>query len=237
MDRIFLFVVYQLHIDFQGFIAMELLTDYLFSLPMVVFTIPAIILILVWLFTLLGLLDIEIFDITSEADTAIETDGAAGGNWLSSLGLDGVPLTVAITFLDIYGLAASYMARKYLMPMLEGILTATAAGASLALASLLIAIPVSAICIRPLRRFFATHEGAKKHDLIGTFCVVKTQSVTESFGQAVALNGMVFSVRSKTPNDIKQGVSVALLEYDSSSDVYWVVSEQELLAMSSQPHL
>lgn len=216
---------------------MDMLIDYLFSLPMIVFTIPAMILIMVWLFTLLGMLDLEVFDFDTDIESGSDTDASSTGNWLSSLGLDGVPLTVAITMLDIYGLAASYLARKYLMPLVDGILTATAAGAALALISLTIAIPLAAICIKPLRQFFVTHEGARKNDLIGTLCIVKTQTVSESFGQAVAANGMIFSIRSRSPEPLQQGDKVALLEYDPSSDIYWVVSERELMAMSSQPHI
>lgn len=216
---------------------MEMLSDYLFSLPMVVFTVPALLLIMIWLFTLLGMLDLEVFDLGSDVEVDTDSGSSTGGNWLSSIGLDGVPLTVAITFLDIYGLAASYLAKKYLMPLLDGILTATAAGASLALLSLVIAIPIAAICIKPLRRFFITHEGAKKNEMIGTICIVKTQTVSESFGQAVAANGMIFSIRTRSDQAIVQGDKVALLEYDALSDIYWVVGEQELLAMSSQPQL
>ena len=71
---------------------------------------------------------------------------------------------------------------------------------------------------------------------MGTFCIVKTSTVTESFGQAEGENGMIFSIRAKQPNSIKQGDRVALLEYDSVADTYSVTTEEGLYAMSSEPH-
>lgn len=212
---------------------MDLLTEYLFSLPMIVFTIPMLILAMTWLVTLLGMLDMDVFDFSGDVDADADT----GGDWLSTLGLDGVPLMVAVTIVDFFGLAFTYVARKYLMPLLDGIFTGAVMGILVALAALVIAIPIAALCIKPLRRFFVSHEGASKDQLMGTLCIVRTQYVSESFGQAVGDNDMTFSIRAKQPNDLKQGSRVALIDYDSLSDTYTVVSETELRAMSSQPHL
>lgn len=214
---------------------MDQLIEYFFSLPMIVFTIPLIILVFIWAFTLLGMLDIEIFDFLSADD--VSGEAGDGGNIFSKLGLDGVPLTVALTLVDVYGLAFAYLARKYLMPLLDGILAATALGALIALVALVIAIPLAAVCIKPLKRFYVIHEGESKDEMMGTICVVKTQKVTNDFGQAVGKDGMIFSIRASEPNTIKQGDRVALLEYDALTDTYSVTSEHELMAMSSQPHL
>lgn len=41
---------------------MDMITEYLFSLPMVVFTIPAILILVIWAFSLIGMLDPELLD-------------------------------------------------------------------------------------------------------------------------------------------------------------------------------
>lgn len=212
---------------------MDLIMEYLFSMPMVVFTIPFLVFMCIWILSLIGMMDLEIFDALS-GDVDVE---AGGGNIFSSLGLDGVPLLVALTLVDFYGMAFTFVARKFLMPLLDGFMTGTVLGVLMALGALLLAIPLSAICIKLLRRFFVTHEGESKNNLMGTICVVQTQSVTESFGQARGENGMVFSIRAKTPNDIKKGDRVALLEFDPLTDTFSITTEDELMAMSSQPHL
>lgn len=225
---------------------MELIFEYFFSLPMIVFTIPFILFMMIWGVTLLGLLDLEFLDAFFGGDapggddlggkTSGDADVSESG-MLSKLGLDGAPALVVFTLVDLYGLSFTYLARKYLMPVLDGVLTATAVGAIVAVGALVIAIPITAICIKPIKRFFETHEGEHKDQLMGTYCIVKTQTVTNNFGQAVGDSGMIFNVRASEPNNIKQGDKVALLDYDSLADTYSVTTEAELLAMSSQPHI
>ena len=122
-----------------------MITEYLFSLPMVVFTIPAILILVIWAFSLIGMLDLEILD----SFTGGESEAEADNGFLAKLGLDGVPLTVALTFIDVFGLALTYLARKYLMPLLDGMLTATAIGLLIAAVALIIAIPIAALAIKP----------------------------------------------------------------------------------------
>ncbi|GAC17894.1 OB-fold-containig protein [Paraglaciecola arctica] len=207
---------------------MELFLNEVFSFPTLIFTIPLIVLMLFWLMAFAGLVDIEIFDIDADNDT----DATVGG-WLETFGLDGVPLTVALTLVDIYAFAFTYLARKYLTPLFDGILSATAIGFIVAIFAVLIAIPVAAMCCKPLRKVFYTHEAVSKKDLDGVICTVTTQTVTESFGQAAADDGMVYSVRANTPNDLCKGSRIVLLEYSTEHDSYIVASEAEVMAMSS----
>jgi hypothetical protein len=44
---------------------------------------------------------------------------------------------------------------------------------------------------------------------------------------------MVFSVRAQSPNDIIKGSRVVLLEFSTEDDSYSVVTQSELMAMSS----
>ncbi len=210
---------------------METFLNQMFSTPSLYFSVPFIFLMLYWVMVFAGLADFEILDF--DADIEADSDADTGGSWLEKLGLDGVPLTVAITLIDIYALALTYLARKYIMPLFDGILTATAIGALVALVAVIIALPIAAVSIRPLRQFFKTHEGVSKNDLIGTICTSTTQTVTESFGQATTDDGMVLSVRCATPNEIKKGTRIALIEYKPDEDVYSVVTETELMSMSS----
>jgi hypothetical protein len=210
---------------------MELFLNEIFSFPTIIFTIPLIVFMLFWLLAFAGLVDIEIFDMDLDADS--DSDAAAAGGWLESLGLNGVPLTVALTLVDLYAFAFTYLARKYLMPLLDGMLTATAIGFIVAIFAVIIAIPIAALCCKPLRKVFHTHEAVSKKDLDGVICTVTTQTVTESFGQATADDGMVYTVRAKTPNDLSKGSRIVLLEYSKEHDSYIVASETEVMAMSS----
>jgi hypothetical protein len=190
---------------------------------------------LFWLMAFAGLVDLEIFDVDTDPDFGTDKDtGAAGGSWLESLGLNGVPLTVALSLIDIYAFAFTYLARKYLMPLLDGMLTATAIGFIIAVFAVVIAIPIASICIKPLRKVFHTHEAVSKKDLNGVICTVTTLTVTESFGQASSDDGMIYSIRAKTPNEIGKGSRIVLLKYSNKLDSYLVATESEVMAMSSE---
>lgn len=211
---------------------MDIFLSNFFSAPTIYFSLPFIFLMLFWVLTVAGFADFEMLDFLTDVDTDADSDGAQS-SWLESLGLDGVPLTVVITLIDIYALALTYMARKYIMPLFDGILSATAVGLLVALFAIIIALPIAAISIKPLRRFFYTHEGVSKNDLVGTICTVTTQTVTTSFGQATTDQGMILSVRAPEPNTITKGTRIALIEFNRDQDTYSVVTESELMAMSS----
>jgi len=213
---------------------MDVFLAEIFSFPVVIFTLPLIVLMLFWLLAFAGLVDMEIFDIDVEVDA--DSDASADGTsatWLESLGLDGVPLTIALTIVDIYAFAFIYLMRKYLSPLFDGILSATATGGLLAILAIVLALPISAICIKPLRRFFYTHEGVGKNHMIGYICTLTTQTVTESFGQAVTDDGQTLNVRAPIPNEMEKGTRIALIDFDAITNCYSVVTEQELMSMSS----
>jgi len=214
---------------------MDLFLADVFSFPTIIFTIPLIVLMLFWLFAFAGLIDIEIFDFDTDKETDADSGkaGSSSATVFETLGLDGVPLTVALTLLDLYAFAFIYLLRKYLAPLFDGILSATLIGSLMALIAVLIAIPLAALSIKPLKRFFVTHEGLYKDEMIGLICVLTTGKVNEDFGQAITEDGQSLSVRATTPNDMCKGAKVALIEIDKVSDTYTVVSEAELIAMSS----
>ena len=214
---------------------MEVFLEYIFSMPIVAFTIPLMIMIVFWVFALIGMLDIEILDFTGDAD--VESTDSTGSSFLESLGLDGVPLTVAITIVEIYGFAFAYLARKFIMPLFDGVLTATAAGFVVAVHALVIALPFAAYTSRPFRKLFDIDEAVTKTDLIGTYCIVTTQTVNESFGQARAEDGMVYSVRTAPDHQIAGGSRVVLIDFNKDNDTFTVVTEAELMAMSSTQHI
>ncbi|GAA0858719.1 hypothetical protein [Aliiglaciecola litoralis] len=215
---------------------MDFFLSEVFSFPTVIFTIPLIVLMLFWLLAFAGLVDMEIFDLDSDINPDSTIDGkasASGTSFLETLGLDGVPLTVALTLIDLYAFALVYLMRKYLTPLFDGVISATAIGGIMALLAVVVAVPLAALCIKPLRRFFETHEGTNKQHMIGYICTLTTGKVTEDFGQAITEDGQSLSVRASTPNDMIKGARVALIDFDSVTDTYTVVSEAELMAMSS----
>ena len=211
---------------------MDLFLNEIFSFPVVIYTFPLIIALLFWLTSFVGLVDMEILDFDADTDTDSDSD-AATSNWLQKLGLDGVPLTVALTFVDFYAFIFTYLAKKHLLPLIDGIVTGVALGGIIALIGVIIAIPIAALCIKPLRPVFQTHEAISKNELIGSLCTVTTQRVSETFGQAQTDDGMILSVRAPEPNNIQKGCRIALIQFDDEKDTYSVVTEEELMGQAT----
>jgi hypothetical protein len=204
---------------------MDVVLTELFSFPLILYVFPGLILLLFWLVSLLGFIDVEIFDFGLDLDS---DSGADASNIFQKLGLDGVPLLIVLTLIDFYGLVFSYTAKKYLLPLFDGALSDTANGIVLIIVSLILAVPLSAMCVKPLRKLFVVHQGQSKHDMTGTLCVSTTQTVTDSFGQAITDDGMIITVRASVPNDIVKGSRIVLLEFIEQEDCYTVISESEL---------
>ncbi len=206
---------------------MENFLNDIFSLPTLIFAFPLVIFILFWLVSAMGLADPEILDFDLDGDS--DGDTANNQSWLAKLGLDGAPLMVGLTLIDIYGFVFSYLIKKHLMPLMDGLISGVALGTSAAVIALLLALPFAALTIKPLRRVFHTHEAISKNELTGTICLLSTSKVSDSFGQAVTLDGsMVLNVRADVPNTIKKDDRLALIEYNSQNDSYFVVTEQQL---------
>jgi adenine/guanine phosphoribosyltransferase-like PRPP-binding protein len=212
---------------------MDNFLEYIFSFPIITFTIPLMLMIIFWIFALLGTIDVAILDPDIETESA---DGSES-SFLDFLGLDGVPITVAVTLIEIYGFVFVYLAKKFITPLFDGILTATASGFVIAIFALVLAIPFAAYTSKPLRRVFVTHEAIEKSDPIGTYCIVTTQTVTENFGQARAENGMIYNVRTAPDQQIAGGSRIVLIDFNKDDDAYIVVTEAELMAMSSTQHI
>lgn len=182
-----------------------------------------------WALALLGLIDIELIDVdVPEADG--DTAGNGSGSWLSTLGLDGVPLAVSVLFVDFYAWLFTFFGKKIFTQLFDDALTGAAIGGLVALVAVIIAIPLAVLSVKPLKRIFATQLGPNKSELTGKTCILTTTKVTESFGQAELEDGsMILSVRADEPNKFKKGTRLILLGYDEETDRYDVMSEDKFL--------
>lgn len=206
---------------------MDSFLNEIFSFPIIIFTLPLIFLLMYWALALLGLIDIELIDFdVPEADSEVQ----GNGSWLSSLGLDGVPLAVSILFVDFYAWLFTFFGKKIFTQFFDDVLTGAAMGGLVALVAVIIALPLAVLSVKPLKRIFATQLGPNKSELTGKTCILTTTKVTETFGQAELEDGsMVLSIRADEPNKFNKGTRLILLGYDEETDRYDVMSEDKFL--------
>jgi hypothetical protein len=104
-------------------------------------------------------------------------------------------------------------------------------GTGVILAASALAIPTTALLVKPLRGVFAkVYSTPPQKVLIGQTCVVRSGTVSETFGEVTAVvdgASLLLKVRAEASKNIQRGDRVVLLEYQPESNSYWVVPEHE----------
>jgi hypothetical protein len=220
----------------------ELVTASL-QFPTVVFTIALSIALVYWLFVLLGALDIDLLggghhdiDIGGAGKAAghvlgggdADVDAGADADGGTFLGLGDVPLTISVSFVLICGWSGSLLATHYISagPWFRYLVLPLA---------LLVALPVTAVLIRPLAPVFKIREGKSNTDYVGHQCTVSTGSVDEKFGQGTVEDGgtvLVIQIRSDRPGKLARGDKALIIEFDPSRQAYLVEPAADMLATS-----
>ncbi|RAY13766.1 hypothetical protein DPM19_19120 [Actinomadura craniellae] len=143
-----------------------------------------------------------------------EDDGLAG-----VLGLGGIPVTVALSLL---------IAQAWFVS-----LAATAAGppapvrVAVLPAALAVAWGGTRLLVAPLRRLFEERPAPSRHDFVGRTCVIRTGTVTGTFGQAEATapdgSTAVVQVRRAGTDALAAGDTALIFDYDPAGEVYLVM--------------
>jgi len=193
----------------------------MFDFPTIILTIPFALVLLYWLMVIIGALDLDVFDVDVDAP---EDSGIIGG-FLASTGLTGVPGTVALSLPILWSwLFASLGTEALKLVVTEGAWFIVG-GIAVLLLSILLALFVSALLIRPLRRLFPDQEGLRQAEIIGKLCTVKTSWVDEAFGQAEYDDGgagLLIQVRARPGNGLSKGSRALIVERDDDKEAFLV---------------
>ena len=118
-------------------------------------------------------------------------------------------------------------AQLYVVPLIP--LPSWVIGVFVLIGSLLAALPIAAMIVKPLKPLFAYRDnGARPLDFVGRACKISTGSVDEKFGQAIvnvdAGSHHVVQVWARTPNSLIRGSNALILQFDASSKRFEVES-------------
>lgn len=208
---------------------MEIFLQTALSFPTVLFSFLLCVAILYWCVAALGIIEVDLLDI--EADSALDSvqpEGLAG--LLLRLGLSGVPVTLVLTLLFFFAWSVSYFIELLLLSYLPLGFLRYPLGLIVAVAALVVAVPVSAALCKPLRPLFRKLEATSSTSVLGQTAVVRSGRVTLSHGEAVLENGgagLILRVRADEARDFKRGDRVVLLEYLEAEHAYRVITEDE----------
>jgi len=211
--------------------------------PTVVLTIALGIVLVYWVFVLVGALDI---DLLGGGDADLDVAGAAkgigelltggakagaeavhagadadldGGGWWHGLGLGDVPVTISVSLIAMLGWCSSLLVMHYAGGAAGWLRVIVLVGA------ILVALPIAALLLRPLAPVFAVQEAKSNADYVGHACTITTGSVDDSFGQATVEDGgtvLVIPVRCEQGGKLARGDRALIIEFDRAREAYVV---------------
>ncbi|MCP4283527.1 MAG: DUF1449 family protein [Gammaproteobacteria bacterium] len=208
------------------------------SFPTAIFSFLLAIVTLYWVVAVLGLVDIDILDfdipdadgsLGANTDTDISTPDALAGLMLK-IGLHGVPVTIIVSFISLFGWLICYYMVHVLSDILPDGLLHYLFGTPIFLAALFLSTIITAFIIKPLRPLFKKAQQHTDKLVLGQTVVVRTSKVNNSFGEAVLDDGgagLILKVRSIGGKVFARGDRVVLLEYMKDENTYRVISEDE----------
>ncbi|MDR2164942.1 MAG: hypothetical protein LBO79_04785 [Zoogloeaceae bacterium] len=211
------------------------------SYPTILYTILLGVVLVYWSLAIVGLVDFEHSgpDLELEAGSDVDTDIENGetrveqvstlASYLVALGLGGVPFSVVVSLLALFAWVISSIAALWVLAWVPTDLLRFLVGSVLLVVSLAFAIPPTALCVRPMRRFFVTHNAISNASLVGQECVILTSTVDEQFGRAeIPAHGAGYHIRiiAGTPNSLKRGDTAIIMEYDEAARLYRVQAKE-----------
>lgn len=210
------------------------------NFPTIIFTIFLVISVLYWISAMFGLVDLNVLDVdVPEVDGHMSLNAHGDGGFpeslagiLMRLGLNGVPLTIVITFLALIGWAISSLLSRY-----SGVLFGYGwirfiTGIPIFIGSLYVAVLLTAQIIKPLRVLFSKLDQNVQKTIMGQTAIVRSSRVDSSMGEAFLDDGgagLILKVRARNDQIFSNGDKVVLLEYDANKNSYIVISEAEFL--------
>lgn len=213
------------------------------SFPTVFFTFFLGVAVLYWLCAAIGLVDIEVLDIDlPDVDGQVHahaehTFAETFAGILLRLGLNGVPVTIIVTFIALVGWFISYYLSYFELALLGYNWVRFVVGIPIIVFSLYLAVLVTAQLIKPLRKFFAKTEQYVEKKILGQVAIVRSSKVDGQSGEANFDDGgagLIVKVRAFGEKQFIRGDRVVLLEYLAEQHVYRVVSEEEFLGKTSE---
>lgn len=210
---------------------MDLFIQTALSFPVVLLSFVLGIAILYWCVAALGMIDVDVLDVEMESsleDTSFQPEGLAG--LLLKFGLSGVPVTLVLTLLFFFSWLFCYFAQLLVLRFLPLGILRYPLGLVLTVVALLLAVPICGALVRPLRPLFLKLHAPTHRSLLGQVAVVRSGTVTSSFGEATLEDGgagLILRVRAEEQAAFKRGDHVVLLEYLEAENAYRVITESE----------
>jgi len=181
--------------------------------------------ILYWLASIFGFGDMDVSD---AAEIEI-SDVADGSGWMNKFKLDGIPLSVSISFIIFFSWVICFITVHFYQDKISDSLIEVFVGIWIIVLAPIVSAPIVGTLASPLKplikKVSQDGEGRKADSLVNHIATVRTNKVNMSFGDA-ELNdhgaNLILKIRAEEPNDFKRGDTVIITEYNAKENTYRV---------------
>jgi hypothetical protein len=152
------------------------------SFPTVIFTVLLILCLLYWIVAVLGMVDLDVLDLDLDGDIdsadSIEAQNGIAG-LLLRFGLGGVPLTITITLIALFGWLLSYYASYFLKPLVPTDLLKFVASVGIFIAVSYVSVLITSQLIKPIRKLFSKLNIDETKHILGQVVTVRSSVVNK----------------------------------------------------------
>jgi hypothetical protein len=200
------------------------------SYPTSVYTVILGVLLVFWVFAVLGAIDIDLFSFDLDVDIDADVDLPGFIGLMHTLGFAGVPLTIVLSILIFLAWVFTYIIAVNVLPLVPTAVLKILVGTVTLVGSFLLAIPITSKLVSPLRKLAVINHAKSNKDYVGFACKVTSLEVDDDFGQGFIETGgagLNVRIRAQVPNEMTKGVSVRIIDYNENNNTYKVISEED----------
>lgn len=206
---------------------MEQFLSLISSFPTAPLTVAMGVVLLYWLFVILGVVGHDVLDgaaggmkaagdAASGAVKAVAGDTDVDGGVFSVLGLGNVPVTISFSTIIFFAWVASLVARSYVG---AGLL----AGSAVLAGCLFLSLLASSLVLRPFSKVFTPAKVASRKDVVGHICTISSTKVNATFGTATISDGgagLLLNVICAKDNKLTEGDRAVIIEWDEAAQAF-----------------
>ena len=203
------------------------------SFPTIIFTVLLVVCLLYWVIAVLGMVDLDVLDMDYDGKVD-STDSIQAQNGIAGLllkyGLGGVPLTITMTFIALFGWLLSYYASYFVKPLVPTDWLKFMASVGILLSVSYVSVLITAQVIKPIRALFSKLNIDETKLIIGQTVTVRSAHVTAERGEAMMNDGgagLLLNVRASGANEYKKGDDVVVIEQLNKNNLYRVIAQSE----------